>query len=256
MANFFETLFGRPKKRDLNLGTPVTATIPGFADLRKRVEGMQMGYGPEFVERATSPFVTQREVNWARKEKPALEESYGERGLGRSTIAARDIGEASAQKERDIQQMISEATLQNLQQGKTDLSSQLSNLYNIGQAEATQANLASADEAARRKYQVGQEQQADLGETQFLNKAIGSGLAIAASVATGNPALALGALSSMGNSSGIPQQSQLDVIKDILSGGGVTSSIFTRAPQITKSGPINLPTSRQLARPGALTVRR
>jgi len=248
MANFFETLFGKPKKRDLNLGTPVSAEIPGFEDLRKRVEGMQMGYGPEFVERATSPFVTQREVNWAKKEKPALEESYGERGLGRSTLAARDIGEAYGQKERDINQMIAEATLQNLQQGKTDLSSQLSQLFNIGSAEAQQANLASADEAARRKYQIGQEQQADLGETQFLNRAIGVPMQIATSV--------LNPISSLGSQFGIPQQSQLDVIKDILSGGGATSSIFTRAPQMTKSGPINLPTARQLARPGALTVRR
>jgi hypothetical protein len=194
MANIFAKMFGFPSaKPDLNQGTPISPDIPGFDELRKSIMARQLGFGPEFVERTTSPVIAEREAGFGLRERPALEESFASRGLGRSTIAGRDIGRAFAQKERDINQLIAEATMQDLLQKKSDISSRDESLFSIGTAEAQQQNLAAQNEQQRRLRNIGFDQERAAAESAAINRSVGVPLAIGAATATGNPALALGA---------------------------------------------------------------
>ena len=186
MASFWENigglfgLKGPGQKRDLNMGQPISAIIPGFADLRKRIEQAQMGYGSDFVDRTTSPFVTSRQARFTEEEMPFISGEMSSRGLSRSSIAGQEIGRAGTRKERDINEMISQAVMQNLQQQKLDEASQRQMLYSLGIAEAAQQALAAQDEQKRRGIQIGYEQQADLGEQQGAARGVGLAAMLAA----------------------------------------------------------------------------
>lgn len=216
-----------PKKRDTSQGTPISPDIPGFADLRQQVQGRQIGFGDQFVERATSPAVAERAAGFELRERPALEESFASRGLGRSSLAGREVGQAFAQKERDINQLIAEATLQNLIQGKSDVTSRDQSLFNIGTAEAGQRNLAAQDQAARRTFQLGQEQQADLSAQQAAARGVTLAGQVALGTATGNPAMIAQGFGQLGGQdSGLPAKSELSILKDLL-GAGFTKKTGT-----------------------------
>jgi hypothetical protein len=88
--------------------------FPVTKDLNELIRrGMTEGYGKDFVGRTTSPLTAQREARFQRQELPFLESQMSSRGLSRSSIAGREIGELSQQKERDINEMIARAVMAN-----------------------------------------------------------------------------------------------------------------------------------------------
>ena len=109
----FESVTETPVGKSLN--ERILAGLKG-----EGVGPSQIGFGPGFVDKTTSPLVAQREARFRRVERPAAEASFGARGLARSTIAGREIGEITGQKERDINETIAQATLLNEQQKKVD----------------------------------------------------------------------------------------------------------------------------------------
>lgn len=101
--------------KDTDLGKTISKRI-----MDALTTGTGIGYPAEYIDKATSPFVASREARYKSKELPFLSSQYAGRGMGRSSLAARDIGESFAQKERDINEVIANAYLQDLNQRKSD----------------------------------------------------------------------------------------------------------------------------------------
>lgn len=129
MASFFSKLFGKPPKVQSiePRALPYTSLteIPTGAALNERIlaalkQGQGIGFGPEFVERATSPYVAQLQADLPGQMRD-IQEYYSARGLGRATPVARQMGEVRAQHGRDINQLLAQAYLQNLAQQKADI---------------------------------------------------------------------------------------------------------------------------------------
>ncbi len=83
-------------------------------------QGTGIGYGPDFVSRATNAPIASRETRFTQEEMPYLSSEMGARGLSRSSIAGSAIGRATTAKEQDINQLIANAYLANEQQKKLD----------------------------------------------------------------------------------------------------------------------------------------
>ena len=102
---------------------PITTPLPpktiGVTPIGQDVtslirQAMQQGFGPGFVSATTSPVAEQLRTTLRRETIPGIESAASARGLGRSTIVGRDIGEATAQTGRDINQVIANAIIQKI----------------------------------------------------------------------------------------------------------------------------------------------
>jgi len=159
---------------------PVGASLNDI--ILKGLKGEGWGFAPEFIDKTTSPVVAQREARFKNYELPTLTSELSSRGMGRSSIAGQQIGEATAQKERDINSVIAEAYAKDQAQRKLDEA----RFQSLGQwwtgAEAGQRGAYSADDAMRRQYALEKElayQNAKEDERiQNLNRTIGYGLSI------------------------------------------------------------------------------
>lgn len=165
--------------------------FPITKDLNEMIRrGMREGYGPEFVGRTTSPLTAQREARFERQELPFLESQMSARGLGRSTIAGREIGELSQQKERDINEMIARAVMAN----EAEKARQQQMAFGFGGAEAglkggaEQAAYSAAMQKALAQFGAGET--ARLGTEQNINKLIASAVAAGTAPFTGGASLA------------------------------------------------------------------
>lgn len=152
--------------------------------------GMKEGFGPEFVGRTTSPLTAQREARFERQELPFLESQMSARGLGRSTIAGREIGELSQQKERDINEMIARAVMAN----KAEMVRQQQAAFGFGGAEAGlkggAEQAAYQDALMKAQMQVGAGEAGRLGTEQNINRLIASAVAAGTAPFTGGASLA------------------------------------------------------------------
>ena len=204
-------LFGAPKKRDLNLGEPVAMSLTDFPvgkslqsiileGLKTTPAGLPTGLIPAIA--------AQRRAGLAETTIPAIEAAASGRGLGRSTIVPRDIGKATAQTERDIAEEQARFSLQEFlnQQAETARRQNLAMGF-LGQ-QASQQQAGALNEQMRRAQQIGYEQAANLANQQGAARAIGIPLAIGTSLATGNPAFALGAFGA-GGGGGVTQLQEL-----------------------------------------------
>lgn len=165
--------------------------FPVTKDLDEMIRrGMTEGYGKDFVSRTTSPLTAQREARFERQELPFLESQMSARGLGRSTIAGREIGEASMQKERDINEMMARAVMAN----EAEKARQQQMAFGFGGAEAGlkggAETAAYQDALMKAQMQVGAGETARLGTEQNINKLIASAAAAAAAYPTGGASLA------------------------------------------------------------------
>ena len=232
---FFQNLFGGGRKVSHEMGTLISAHVPGFRELRKQVQGQQMGFGKGFEERSTAPYVQQLLANQPG-ELAATQAGFSGMGLGRSTIAGSKLGEQRAQGGRDIQQMLAEAYKQNLAQGKTDEARQIQQLFNIGQAEAQQQALAANQEMVKRQAQIGLETDRANRESQGLSMAIGAPLAAFGSMMGGPIGAGMGAL---GGAFGVgTSQGGFDALRNLLTGGQTqaTPRGFTGRSQYSGTG--------------------
>jgi len=158
-------------------------------------QGKGIGYPSDYTSRVTSPVVAQREYNFTKKELPTLSGELSGRGLGRSSIAGQQIGEATAQKERDINSYLADAYATDEAQKKADQA----RYENLGMtytgAEATQRGNYSADDLLRvlETNKIGTAY--NTRDTQDINQLIGTALKYAAPAAlapfTGGASLAM-----------------------------------------------------------------
>lgn len=192
------------------VGSKLNETI--FAGLG----GEGWGFGEDYVNRATSPAVAQI-LHSAPKVQREAQDVYSARGLGRGTAVARDLNELTAQRELDINSLLANAYLTNEQQKKQDEA----NWQTRGSGYAGQEVNTRSGAAQFGLEQMGQENAANLqnntlrrqyagDETSAINRMIAAPLAIGASVATGNPAFALGAFGQPTSTGGIDWKSFIE----------------------------------------------
>jgi len=157
---------------------PVGASLNEM--ILKGLKGQGWGYAPEFVERTTSPVVAQREARFKQEEMPYLSSELSGRGLGRSSIAGQAIGRAGGAKERDINELIAKAYLENEQQKKLDESryQELGKWYTG--AESGQRSEYAAEDARRTQYalekELGYQNEKETERIQNINRTIGLAL--------------------------------------------------------------------------------
>ncbi len=164
---------------DFPVGKDLEATI------RKGIATGGRGFDPSFVERTTSPVIAQREARFRRVERPAAEASFGARGLARSTIAGREIGELGAQKERDINLTLAEAFRADEVQKASDRARNEALAFGFSQAEANVAGNRAAEQVRRGEIAVGAEQIRNIRGEQDINRLIQTGLTLAGGVRAG-----------------------------------------------------------------------
>lgn len=241
MAFSFAKLFGLGKKSpDISniMNAPVQKQLTEFptgTTLNQRIldalnKGQNIGFPSDYVSRTTSPVVASREARFKEEELPFLSSEMSGRGLGRSTIAGRELGRISQAKERDINEIIANAYLQNELQKKTDIGryEDLANRF-----ATTESNISGnvANERVRREgiglglEQARQSEDTDLN-TRILN-ALGPVLQAAGMATTAIPGIGpvigpilsgaggiAGSLSDMSKSSTSDLSSLLQLLKN------------------------------------------
>lgn len=197
MANIFKRIFGAETRKPEIPGLDMPKSLTDFPTgdtLNKRIlaalnQGQNIGFPEGYVDKSTSPFVASRESGFRNKELPFINEQFGARGLSRSTLAARGVNDAFAQKERDINELIANAYLQDLTQRKTDTARYEGLAGDFAGKEAqlkANATLA-ARAAAMEDYELGSAR--DKQNTGALNRMIATGLAVGAAPFTSGQSL-------------------------------------------------------------------
>lgn len=135
---------------------------------KRRLQGQDLGFGDDFVSKNTNPIANQAEADFTNKTMPRISSEASKRGLGRSSLVTDQIGQAEAQKNRDVEQMMATFMRLNEAQKKTDmteginLASNLQNqqrsmLDNMSAASERQVgrNVAERDSRAESEAQAG-----------------------------------------------------------------------------------------------------
>jgi hypothetical protein len=200
--------------------------IPTGAALNETIlaalkSGKGIGFGPEYTDRTTSPLVATRAARFQEEELPALESGLSSRGLSRSTLGARDIGKATAAKERDINDIIAQAYKDSEAQKKLDQSRYEGLGMQFTGAESAQRTQYAAEDAARMKYASDLEnayrQEKDAERITNINKTIGlaaKGAGYLLAPVTGGASIAVGeGLSGAMNSGNYSYGELLDLAK-------------------------------------------
>jgi len=194
--SWWDQLWGSPEKTNANqakyTGPKPYASLTEFPVGSKLNEtilaglgGQGWGFGEDYVNKATSPAVAQILHNAPKVQREA-QDTYSARGLGRGTAVARDLNELSAQRELDINSLLSQAYLTNEQQKKTDEANwqQRGSSY-AGQEVGTRSGAATfglsqmGAENDANAYNNALTRQYNQDQTSALNKQIGAGLTVA-----------------------------------------------------------------------------
>lgn len=182
---------GKKKKEDpvqySNIDLKNITDFPTGSTLNTRIlnalnKGEGIGYPAEYINRSTSPFIASRESRFTENELPAMNAEYGSRGLSRSTLATRDIGKAYAQKERDVNEIMANAYMKNLEQGKTDTARYENLADTFSQNQATLENQEELYNAGigNKNLELSKASELNNANNSYanLNQAIGSGLGV------------------------------------------------------------------------------
>lgn len=107
-------------------------SLPGLGDYEQygpihklatsRLKGEGLGFGDQFVDRATNPVVTEKMRRFNESTVPTLSNQASARGLGRSNLATNSIQRAERDNSSDIDQLISNFYVLNENQKKRDTS--------------------------------------------------------------------------------------------------------------------------------------
>lgn len=182
----------------------------------------QIGFGPQFVSKTTSPLVASRQARFETEELPTLSGELSARGVGRSTIAGREIGRVSARKERDINEIIGQAILLNEQQKKIDEAAKRGEMAGFrgeaagfAGAEAGLRTGVAGEQARRAGIEVGAQEAADIGTRGDINRLLATAASIGLVPFTGGASLAAipGAISGGGQPSSVDMNQLLDFLK-------------------------------------------
>ena len=152
-------------------------------------EGRGIGFPQDFVDVTTSPLITQRRARWEEQELPFLSGQMSSRGLGRSTLAGREIGRAAQAKERDIDEILADAYYRQLQQEKSDRARYEALAQQFTGMESAQQRAATQDELARINRNLALQSDVDAINEQNLNRLIGGALAVGTAPFTGGTSL-------------------------------------------------------------------
>ncbi len=116
----------------------ISETPDFLAELARRRKGEGVGFRPEVLSAATSPFAATQRAALRERTIPTISAQASARGLGRSTIPVGQIGQASAATERDIGERIAQLQLANEQQRRQEINQALSSTGQFIGAEAAQ----------------------------------------------------------------------------------------------------------------------
>ena len=134
----------RPTQDELEF----TPQLRQFA--KSRIAGENLGFGDGFVDKATSAPIKSREARFRDYEMPQISSQLSSRGLARSAgpnLATDVISRATSQKERDINDLVSQFFVLNEGQKKTDQSQALNLAQNMNVQQAgMKENEAAASE--------------------------------------------------------------------------------------------------------------
>lgn len=151
---------GFGKRRKPNLTPDVGFKMPSevnsglytpLSDLAKRriqagytgEDAPGVGFGPDFLNRATSPAIASREARFRETEMPQLSSELSKRGVSRSVgpgLASDVITRAGQSKERDINELIARFQVLNEAQKKTDITQGIGVGQDILGQDISQAN--------------------------------------------------------------------------------------------------------------------
>ena len=115
-----------PQQEELYFTSP-EASKGGFSlrDLAaRRIRGEDVGYGPGFVDRSTSPLIQHRESRFREFELPQISSELSKRGVARSAgpgLASDVITRATQEKEREVNDILSNLYYLNELQKKRDV---------------------------------------------------------------------------------------------------------------------------------------
>lgn len=202
----FSSIFGKKTKTNLtpefdqpaqeNLFFTQGGTDHNLRDLvsQRLFHGEGLGFGPDFLSKATNPAIASREARFNETELPQLSSQLSARGLARSAgpnLATDVLTRAGQNKERDINDLLSQFYVLNEQQKKSDFGQALgeANLLQGQQAQLL-ANRASASER-----QVGRNLENDRYKDTQTNADIDAwgGLALSAALPMLGPAMGMSA---------------------------------------------------------------
>lgn len=128
------SIFAKKSKPNLTppIGMPTTDDLPFLGpdsrargdNLRayasSRIRGENLGFGDDFVSKATNPVIKGRETLFRESTVPTISNQYSSRGLGKSSLAANAVGKAERDKNQDIDELVSKFYVLNESQKKTD----------------------------------------------------------------------------------------------------------------------------------------
>jgi len=207
---FWKDLFGYPEKRDTTyrgpkpiglLDRPEGKKLKGT--LEERLAGRGVGFRPEFLEKATTPYAAQRRAGLQEETIPQISAQASARGLGRSTIPVQRIGLESMRTERDVSEYVGKISLMDEQQRRLEINDALTKYQQMTGDIVSGENLKSQFEHADYLQQLGRADEANAMRTKALQQiAMTVGGAVAG--ASGGPVgMAAGATAGMSSGAGM-----------------------------------------------------
>ena len=132
-------------KMPVNINTPQYNSLQDLSLKFQRGEGT--GFGPEFLERTVNPVAGSMRRNFEQFTAPKISNQYSSRGLGRSSLAANEVGRAQGDVEANIGNMLAQNYYLNAMQQKQDQQLGVNLGQNILQGDvARQGEIAAASE--------------------------------------------------------------------------------------------------------------
>lgn len=164
MAKGLLGFLGFGKREKPNLVSPVARpaaeslyfnkSLRDLASSRMRGEGL--GFGDDFVDKATNPVTVARTRRLREETIPTIANEASARGINRSSLTVDRIGRAERDTQNDIDQLISNFEVLNRQQKKTDFGQGLQLGQNLDQQQAGLLSDAAAEGERVRDLTVGQ----------------------------------------------------------------------------------------------------
>lgn len=179
--SWFSNLFGgRSKAVQTNQVTiPSVGGFEQYNPLSKfgldRMAGIGAGFGEDFISLA-NPAIKQREASFQNKTVPFISNQASSRGLGRSSLATSQLGEAELAKQRDIDSMLAQFDYLNRVQQKSDITEGVGVNERLLDRQSNRATQQAQLDQSRNTTNAGLQQGADQFAGQALTGLVGNTL--------------------------------------------------------------------------------
>lgn len=127
---------------------------------KRLFKGEDLGFGPEFVDKATNPAIQASETYFKEKTMPQINSQLSARGLARSAgpnLATDVISKAGRDQNNYVQQLVSQFFTLNEMQKKQDFSESLGVAQNLNNQEERMANARAVASQQLAKDTAGQQ---------------------------------------------------------------------------------------------------